>query len=94
MSYLKRFPIGTLKIDRSFVADMEKSKESCEIVKTIIALGHTLRLRVVGEGIETDGQRKLLKAMGCDLGQGYLFSRPVEAERAGGLLVEHKLSAA
>jgi EAL domain-containing protein (putative c-di-GMP-specific phosphodiesterase class I) len=86
LSYLKRFPIRTLKIDRSFVADMERSQESCEIVQTIIMLGHKLRLKVVGEGIETEGQRKLLKAFGCDMGQGYMFSKPVEAERAEALL--------
>ncbi len=86
LSYLKRFPIRTLKIDRSFVADMERSKESCDIVQTVIALGHRLGLKVVAEGIETEAQRKLLKAFRCDMGQGYLFSRPVEAERAGTML--------
>ncbi len=86
LSYLKRFPIGTLKIDRSFVADMERSKESCEIVQTIVALGHRLGLKVVGEGIETEAQRALLESFGCDLGQGFLFSRPVPAEKAVGLL--------
>jgi predicted signal transduction protein with EAL and GGDEF domain len=86
LSYLKRFPIRTLKIDRSFVADMERSKESCDIVQTVIALGHRLGLRVVAEGIETEAQRKLLKAFRCDMGQGYLFSRPVEAERAAAML--------
>ena len=86
LSYLKRFPIRTLKIDRSFVADMERSKESCDIVQTVIVLGHRLGLSVVAEGIETEAQRKLLKAFRCDMGQGYLFSRPVEAERAGAML--------
>jgi len=80
LSYLLTFPIRTLKIDRSFVAEIERSQESRSIVQTIIALGHSLGMRVIAEGIESVGQMELLKAFGCDMGQGYLFSSPVEAD--------------
>jgi predicted signal transduction protein with EAL and GGDEF domain len=80
LSYLLRFPIRTLKIDRSFVAEIESSEESRTIVQTIIVLGHNLGMKVIAEGIEKAGQMELLKTFGCDMGQGYLFSRPVEAD--------------
>jgi diguanylate cyclase (GGDEF)-like protein len=86
LSYLQRFPIRTLKIDRSFITGIESSKDSSEIVRTIIALGHTLGMMVIAEGIENGTQMILLKALGCDLGQGFLFSRPLEQHAAGVLL--------
>ena len=82
LSYLHRFPINTLKVDRSFVNSMEDGSENGEIVRTVIALAKTLRLNVVAEGIETIHQLHQLRILGCEYGQGYLFSRPVPVEEA------------
>ncbi len=86
LSYLHRFPIDTLKVDRSFVSTMEDGSENGEIVRTVIALAKTLRLDVVAEGIETIHQLHQLRVLGCEYGQGYLFSRPVPLEEAERLL--------
>jgi diguanylate cyclase (GGDEF)-like protein len=77
LSYLRRFPIDTLKVDRSFVHDAAESEDASAIVRTIIAVGHQLGLRVVAEGVETLEQLRLLRLMGCDAAQGYYFSVPV-----------------
>ncbi len=90
LSYLHRFPIDTLKVDRSFVSSMEDGSENGEIVRTIIALAKTLNLDVVAEGIETIHQLHQLRILGCEYGQGYLFSRPVPVEEAQ-LIVEDKM---
>lgn len=82
LSYLHRFPINTLKVDRSFVSTMEDGTENGEIVRTVISLAKTLRLNVVAEGIETIHQLHQLRILGCEYGQGYLFSRPVPADEA------------
>ena len=97
LSYLHRFPINTLKVDRSFVNTMEDGTENGEIVRTVIALAKTLRLNVVAEGIETIHQLHQLRILGCEYGQGYLFSRPVPAEEAEKLIedkarFEHTIS--
>lgn len=86
LSYLHRFPIRTLKIDRSFIANIEHSTESKEIVHTVVNLGHNLGMRVIAEGIETEAQLEMLRKFKCDLGQGYLFSHPLEASGASELL--------
>jgi predicted signal transduction protein with EAL and GGDEF domain len=88
LSYLHRFPFSRLKIDKSFVNQMSDCNKSRAIVKTILMLGKNLRVEVVAEGIETDGQFKSLRDLGCRLGQGYLFSKPINAEATGRLLVE------
>jgi EAL domain-containing protein (putative c-di-GMP-specific phosphodiesterase class I) len=80
MSYLRRFPLDELKIDRSFVAGTPADKAGTAIVQTIIALGHSLGMRVVAEGVETEEQRALLHSLGCDSFQGYLCSRPLAPE--------------
>jgi diguanylate cyclase (GGDEF)-like protein len=80
LSYLHRFPIDTLKVDRSFVSAMEDGTENGEIVRTVIALAKTLNLDVVAEGIETIHQLHQLRILGCEYGQGYLFSRPLPAQ--------------
>lgn len=90
LSYLHRFPINTLKVDRSFVNTMEDGTENGEIVRTVIALAKTLRLNVVAEGIETIHQLHQLRVLGCEYGQGYLFSRPISADEAGKLIEEKK----
>lgn len=86
LSYLHRFPIDTLKVDRSFVSTMEDGSENGEIVRTIIALAKALGMDVVAEGIETIHQLHQLRVLGCEYGQGYLFSRPVPAKQAVELL--------
>ncbi len=78
--YLKRLPASELKIDRAFVRELESNAEDVAIVASIIALGKTLNLRVVAEGVETPGQRQHLRRLGCDLYQGYLMGEPVEAD--------------
>lgn len=86
LSYLHRFPINTLKVDRSFVSAMEDGSENGEIVRTVVALAKTLRLDVIAEGIETIHQLHQLRILGCEYGQGYLFSRPVPVEEAERLI--------
>jgi PAS domain S-box-containing protein len=80
LSRLQRFPVDTLKIDRSFISCMDTDVETREIVRIIIMLAHGLRLNVVAEGVETQGQADMLKDMGCELAQGYLYSRPAPVE--------------
>ena len=80
LSYLARLPVNTLKIDRSFVVEMSASPEGLSLVSTIINLAHSLRLNVVAEGVETEEQAQLLRAMHCDDMQGYLFGKPVTRE--------------
>ena len=77
LSYLKRFPVDTLKIDRSFVEDLHNSSDDAAITQAIIDMAHSLKMKVVAEGVEEDGQLTLLRRMGCDAIQGYLISRPV-----------------
>ncbi len=80
LAYLKRFPIDTLKIDRSFVRDIPLDKDDTTIVKTIIAMANALNLRVIAEGVETQAQYNFLSQLKCDKGQGYLFARPMPCE--------------
>ncbi|HEV8253429.1 MAG TPA: EAL domain-containing protein [Vicinamibacteria bacterium] len=86
LSHLHRLPIDALKIDRSFVGSMGDRRENVDIVRTIVTLGHDLGMSVVAEGVETEAQRDELRAMGCDYGQGYLFSPPVEPSMAAALV--------
>jgi len=77
MSYLKRFDIDTLKIDRSFVSELPHDPEDAAISAAIVAMGRTLQMKVVAEGVETEAQARYLEALGCDEVQGYLVSRPL-----------------
>jgi diguanylate cyclase (GGDEF)-like protein/PAS domain S-box-containing protein len=79
LSYLKRFPVDRLKVDRSFVENMTTEADDATIVRTIIALGHNLGLKVVAEGVETAQQARALRAYQCDEAQGFLFARAVSA---------------
>lgn len=86
LSYLHRFPIDTLKVDRSFVSTMDEGSENGEIVRTVIALAKALRLNVIAEGIESIHQFHQLRVLGCEFGQGFLFSRPIPTAEATRLL--------
>jgi len=81
LNHLRRFNLDYLKIDKSFVDGLGVSQEDTAIIKHVIGLSHALGLKVVAEGIEQEHQYKELKMMGCDLAQGFFFSRPVRAER-------------
>ncbi|HYT38513.1 MAG TPA: EAL domain-containing protein, partial [Acidimicrobiia bacterium] len=85
LSYLNRLPIDTLKIDRSFITELSGGSDT--IVTAVIALGHSLGLKVIAEGVETADQLAYLAARGCDEMQGYLFSRPVPADDFAALVV-------
>ena len=85
LAYLKHLPLDTIKIDRTFVAGLDGEADR-SIVEAVIALAHGLRISVVAEGIETEAQFEILRAMGCDTGQGYLFARPLPEPDAARLL--------
>jgi diguanylate cyclase (GGDEF)-like protein len=79
LSYLQRFPLDVLKVDRMFVQELGRDGGGDEIVSAVITLAHALGLEVVAEGVETTGQLEILRSLGCDFAQGFLFSRPVPA---------------
>jgi EAL domain-containing protein (putative c-di-GMP-specific phosphodiesterase class I) len=81
LSYIKRLPIDSIKIDRSFIRDIETDRDDAEIIRAIIAMAHGLKLRVTAEGVETTRQLGALKELGCDEYQGYLVSEPIDPER-------------
>ena len=74
------FPIDNLKIDRSFIDNLDSHGESYELVKTIVILAHNLKMKVVAEGIETKEQLEYLRSLGCEYAQGYFLSKPLPAE--------------
>ncbi|NMF98658.1 EAL domain-containing protein [Aromatoleum toluolicum] len=86
LSYLRRFSFDTLKIDRSFVAPLCDDAEAAALVRAIVAMAHSLSLKVIAEGVETRAQLEFLQALGCDYMQGYLLSRPLDAEHFTTLL--------
>ena len=88
LGYVKRLPVSRLKIDQSFVRDVHSDPGNAAIACAMITLGHSLNLEVLAEGVETMAERDWLRAAGCRLAQGYLFSRPVGASAVPGLLGE------
>ena len=86
LAYLKQFPLTTLKLDSSFVREVETSSDDASLAIAIIELGHNLGLRVVAEGVETEGQARFLLGYGCDGAQGFLFHRPLTAAAAAPVL--------
>ena len=80
LNYLKRLPVDVLKIDRSFIADIESDPSDSAIVAGIIGLAKSLKMKTVAEGVETEDQRQILETLGCDNFQGYLFSKPLAAK--------------
>jgi len=91
LNYLRRFPVDTLKIDRSFISNMDID-DNRKIVATMVMLAHSLGLRVIAEGMETEDQLRQLKELGCEFAQGYLFSKPLRAEEAEQFMIAGKLA--
>lgn len=92
LAYLKRLPIGKLKIDRAFVKDLPDSEDDAAIASAIISMAHQLGLTVVAEGVETTAQRDFLAAQGCDCVQGYLYSRPLSVDAFDDMLSDRGMS--
>ena len=90
LSRLQRFSVDTLKIDRSFISNMDQDLETHEIVRIIVMLAHNLGLRVAAEGVETQEQLDMVKHVGCELAQGYLFSKPADAATIEQLLIANR----
>jgi EAL domain-containing protein (putative c-di-GMP-specific phosphodiesterase class I) len=90
LSYLKIFDIDYLKIDRSFTRNLSVDSSDMALSEAIIVMAHKLGLRVIAEGVETEQQRALLIAAGCDYGQGYLFARPMPADQFDALLAAER----
>lgn len=86
LSHLKQFPVDTIKIDRSFVSDLEEDPDDAAIIRAVLNLGHSLGIQIVAEGVETPVQAAYLWAQGCDLGQGHLFGKPLPSGRVPLLL--------
>ena len=89
LSYLRKFHIDNIKIDQSFVRNLTANSDDMVLCEAIIIMAHKLGMQVIAEGIETEEQRSLLSAAGCDYGQGYLFSKPLPADDFSNLLLGH-----
>ena len=88
LSYLKRLPVDYVKIDQAFIRGLKEGSEDAAITRAIIIMAHSLDLMVVAEGVETEDQLRFLREQDCDEGQGYLISRPVQADALARLLSE------
>jgi len=86
LAYLARLPLQALKIDRSFIITMLDKRDTMAVVSTIISLAHSLEIKVIAEGVDSEDQAAVLRGLRCDQMQGYLFSRPVPFEALGALL--------
>ena len=90
LAYLRQFPVDTLKIDRSFVAGVASSRDAAALIDTLVQLGRSLGIKTLAEGIEDTAQLRALQRAGCDLGQGFLFSRPVGVDAVEELMREQR----
>lgn len=89
LAYLKQLPLDKLKVDRTFVKDLPEDADDKQICSAIIAMARNLGLKVVAEGIETEAQRAFLSNLECEIGQGYLFNKPLDARTAGQIYQLH-----
>lgn len=89
LSYLHSFPINTLKIDRSFVRRIDGNPKNLGLIPAIMSIAQTMGMSAIAEGIETNQQLAQLRTLGCGFGQGYLFSKPIDAERAMDLIASN-----
>ena len=90
LNYLQKFPIHTLKIDKSFVWEIDREYRQHAIIKAIISIAHGLGLNLIAEGVETDEQLKFLESQGCDEIQGYLVSRPLQIDALESILRQQR----
>jgi EAL domain-containing protein (putative c-di-GMP-specific phosphodiesterase class I) len=90
LAYLKRFPIDTIKVDRSFIRDISANSDDKKITRAIIAMAHGMRLKVVAEGVETAEQLAFLRAQRCDAVQGYLLHRPLPEQDVASVLADNR----
>ena len=90
LAYLKRFPLNTLKIDKAFIDDIAKSNVDRHMAAAIISIAHNLGLKVVAEGVEDEQQLSILRRYDCEMLQGFLYSRPINADRFEKLLSENQ----
>lgn len=86
LAYLRQLPLDMIKIDRSFVTELDDTDRNVAIVQAVLSLAHGLGITVVAEGIETPAQARRLRDLGCDLGQGYVWSRPLAPEKLAAIL--------
>jgi EAL domain-containing protein (putative c-di-GMP-specific phosphodiesterase class I) len=89
LAYLQQLPVDALKIDRTFIAASARSQESDPLIQTLVALGRSLELRTIAEGVEDEAQLQRLQELGCDRGQGYLFAPPLEVAALERFLADH-----
>ena len=86
LAYLRQLPLDTIKVDRSFVTNLDVQDPNVGIVRAVVSLAHGLGITVVAEGIETDEQARRLRELGCDMGQGYAWAHPADAGKIGGFM--------
>ena len=89
LGYLRWIPVDTLKIDQTFIAEVDNSASALTLVQTILSMAHNMSLQVVAEGVETERQLELLRSINCDKAQGHLFGRPLSVHSLDQFLLQH-----